>query len=193
MRSVRSRKLVALVAAALAIGVVMVATPASAITNWTNVWNNHIKPKADQRYVKKSAVKTIQGNYAAGLQAANTNDDGWDSISFGFELASAPQEHFLAAGSVPTAQCPGSAVNPQAAPGHLCVYESVSQNRGQVVLFTGTTGAVNQASKWGAGVWLIPAAAGNAFSYGTWAVTAPNGTSPSRVAPDATGGPVAGG
>ena len=67
------------------------------------------------------------------------------------------------------------------------------QNRGSVVLFTGTTGAVNQASKWGAGVWLIPAAAGNAFSYGTWAVTAPNGTSPSRVAPDATGGPVAGG
>jgi len=67
MRLVRSRKLVALIAAALAIGVVMVATPASAITNWTNVWNNHIKPKADQRYVKKSAIKTIQGNYAAGL------------------------------------------------------------------------------------------------------------------------------
>ena len=37
MRLVRSRKLVALVAAALAIGVLMVATPASAITNWTNV------------------------------------------------------------------------------------------------------------------------------------------------------------
>jgi hypothetical protein len=192
MRLVRSRKLVALVAAAVAICVVMVATPASAITDWTNVWNNHIKPKADQRYVKKTAIKTIQGNYAAGLQAANTDDDGWDSISFGFELASAPQEHFLPEGSASTAQCPGSAVNPQAAPGHLCVYESYSQNRGQVVLFTGTTGFTNQASKWGAGVWLIPAAAGNAFSYGTWAVTAPNGTSPSRVAPDATG-QVAGG
>ena len=126
MRLVRSRKLVALIAAALAIGVVMVATPASAITNWTNVWNNHIKPKADQRYVKKSAIKTIQGNYAAGLQAANTNDDGWDSISFGFELASAPQEHFLPAGAASTAQCPGTAVNPLAAPGHLCVYESQS-------------------------------------------------------------------
>lgn len=192
MRLVRSRKLVALIAAALAIGVVMVATPASAITNWTNVWNNHIKPKADQRYVKKSAIKTIQGNYAAGLQAGNIGDDGWDSISFGFELASAPEEHFLQAGAASTAQCPGSAVNPLAAPGHLCVYESFSQNRGSVVLFTGTTGGTNQASKWGAGVWLIPAAAGNAFSYGTWAVTAPNGTSPSRVAPDATG-QVAGG
>ena len=96
------------------------------------------------------------------------------------------------AGSAPTAQCPGTAVNPLAAPGHLCVYESQSSNRGSVVLFTGTTGFTNQASKWGAGVWLIPAAAGNAYSYGTWAVTAANGTSPSRVAPDATG-QVAGG
>jgi hypothetical protein len=192
MRNVRNRKLVALVAAAMAIAVVMVATPAGAVNNWVNVWNNHIKPKADQRYVKKTAIKTIQGNYAAGLQAATTADDGWDSISFGFELASAPQEHFIAAGGAATAQCPGSAVNPQAAPGHLCVYESVSQNRGSVVLFTGTTGATNQASKWGAGVWLIPAAAGNAFSYGTWAVTAPAGTTPSRISSGATGGQVAG-
>lgn len=192
MRKVRSKKMVALVAAALSIVVVMVASPAGAVTNWTNVWNNHIKPKADQRYVKKTAIKTIQGNYAAGLQAANTNDDGWDSISFGFALASAPQEHFIQAGVAAPAVCPGSAVNPQAAPGHLCVYEAIGFNRGSVVLFTGTTGAVNQASKWGAGVWLIPAAPGNAYSYGTWAVTAPNGTTPSRIAPGATGGATAG-
>ena len=141
MRMVRSRKLVVLVAAALAIGVVMVATPASAITNWTNVWNNHIKPKADQRYVKKSAIKTIQGNYAAGLQAGNIGDDGWDSISFGFELSSAPEEHFLTAGSASTAQCPGTAVNPLAAPGHLCVYESVSSRTAAASCSSrGTTG-----------------------------------------------------
>jgi hypothetical protein len=186
------RKMVALLATGLMIGVILVATPAGATMNWDNIWNNHLKPKADARYVKKSAIKTIQGNYAAGLQAANTNDDGWDSISFGFELASAPQEHFIAAGGAATPQCPGSAVNPQAAPGHLCVYESVSSNRGSVVIFTGTTGAVNQASKWGAGVWLIPAAAGNAYSYGTWAVTAPLGTTPSRVSNGAQVGATAG-
>jgi len=192
MRIVRRRKIAGLVVAALTVVVVLAATPAGAVTNWTSIWNNHLKPKADARYVKKSAIKTIQGNYAAGLQAESTGDDGWDSISFGFALASAPQEHFLAAGSAPTAQCPGSAADPKAAPGHLCVYESVSSNRGNVVIFTGTNGAVNQASRWGAGVWVIPAAVGNAFSYGTWAVTAPNGTSPSRVAPDAPVGQVAG-
>jgi hypothetical protein len=180
------------IAAGLVLGVVMVATPAGATMNWNNIWNNHLKPKADARYVKKSAIKTIQGNYAAGLQAANTNDDGWDSISFGFELASAPTPNFRAAGSAPNANCPGSAANPQAAPGHLCVYESQSSNRGSVVLFTGTTGAFPAASKWGAGVWLIPAAAGNAYSYGTWAVTAPNGTTPSRIAPGASTGVTAG-
>lgn len=192
MRKLRRRKLVAVLAAGMVLGIVMVATPAGATMNWNNIWNNHLKPKADARYVKKSAIKTIQGNYAAGLQAANTNDDGWDSISFGFELAAAPTPNFRAAGSAPNANCPGSAADPQAAPGHLCVYESQSSNRGSVVLFTGTTGAFPAASKWGAGVWLIPAAAGNAYSYGTWAVTAPNGTTPSRIAPGASTGATAG-
>jgi hypothetical protein len=36
-----------------------------------------------------------------------------------------------------------------------------------------------RADEFGAGLWLIPAATGNAWSYGTWAVTAPAGTSPS--------------
>jgi hypothetical protein len=183
MQRLRRRKLVAVLAAGMILGVVMVATPAGATLNWNNIWNNHLKPKADARYVKKSAIKTIQGNYAAGLQAASTNDDGWDSISFGFELASAPTPNFRQAGSAPTPSCPGSATNPKAAPGNLCVYESISSNRGAVQIFTGTTGSYPAASKWGAGVWLIPAAAGNAYSYGTWAVTAPAGTSPKRVAP----------
>lgn len=48
-----------LVVAALAVGVVIAATPSGAVTNWTNIWNTHLKPKADQRYVEKSTIKTI--------------------------------------------------------------------------------------------------------------------------------------
>jgi hypothetical protein len=189
----RRWKLIALLAAGIAIGIVIVGTPAGAhVASWTHNWNTHIKPRADARYVKKSAVRTIQGNYAVGLVAANTNDDGWDSISFGFQLASPPEEHFIQSGTAPPAQCPGTVANPRAAPGHLCVYEETSLNRSAVTLFTGTTGTTNQASRWGAGVWLQPAAAGNSFSYGTWAVTAPAGTSPARVAPGASSGQVAG-
>lgn len=187
--SKRRWKAVALLAAGMAVGVVMVGTPAGAhVSSWAHNWNKHIKPKADKRYVKKSAVKTIQGAYAAGLQAASTSDDGWDSISFGFQLASAPIDHFIPDGAAPPAGCPGSAVNPKAAPGHLCVYESSSQNRDSVIIFSTATGAPSVASRWGAGIWIIPAAAGNAYSYGTWAVTAPTGTSPARIEPSASAG-----
>jgi hypothetical protein len=181
-----------LLAAGIAIGVVMVATPAGAhVSSWAHNWNKHIKPKADKRYVKKSAIRTIQGHYAGGGRAATTSDYAWDQISFGFELASAPAEHFLPVGSPSTSQCPGTAGNPQAAPGHLCVYEAISDNRSDVIPF-GATGTPSSASRWGAGLWFIPAAAGNFYSYGTWAVTAPAGTSPKRVAPAASTGSTAG-
>lgn len=177
----RRWKLVALLAAGIAIGVVMMGTPAGAhVASWTHNWNAHIKPKADKRYVKKTAIKTIQGNYAVG---GNTSNDAWSEIDFGFQLASAPEEHFIPEATAPPAGCPGSATNPQAGPGHLCVYEANSLNRDTLRIFTGTTGGLDQASRWGAGLWLRPTAAGDYFSYGTWAVTAPSGTTPARTAP----------
>jgi hypothetical protein len=48
--------MVALLAAAMALGVVLVATPAGATLNWNNIWNNHLKPKADKRYVNESEL-----------------------------------------------------------------------------------------------------------------------------------------
>jgi hypothetical protein len=75
--------------------------------------------------------------------------------------------------------------------GHLCIYEDDSDNRDNVVPFN-ATGGVNAASRWGAGLWVIPAAAGNFWSYGTWAVRAPAGTTPNRVAPAASTGQSAG-
>jgi hypothetical protein len=54
MRIVRRRKIAGLVVAALTVVVVLAATPAGAVTNWTAIWNNHLKPKADKRYVNES-------------------------------------------------------------------------------------------------------------------------------------------
>jgi hypothetical protein len=192
MRKAGRRKMIALLATGMMIGIIMVATPASALTNWVNVWNNHLKPQADARYVKKSAIKTIQGDYALGLQAANTGDDGWDNISFGFKLASEPQEHFIKSGTAAPAVCPGTLADPKAAPGHLCVYEGDATNRSDVVIFSAGHRQSFRADEFGAGLWLIPAAAGNAWSYGTWAVTAPAGTSPSLTDDGSTGGGVPG-
>ncbi len=183
-------KAVALLATGIAIGVVMIGTPAGAhVSSWAHNWNKHIKPKADQRYVKKAAIRTIQGNYAIGGDSSN---DAWSEIDFGFALASAPEEHFIPEATVPPAECPGSVTNPQAMAGHLCVYEENSSNRDNLVIFSGATGTTNTANRWGAGLWLLPTVPGDYFSYGTWAVKAPAGTTPSRVAAASPAGPKAG-
>ena len=56
MRQARRWKLFAALTAVLALGVVLVATPAGATMNWTNIWNTHLKPKADKRYVNESEL-----------------------------------------------------------------------------------------------------------------------------------------
>jgi hypothetical protein len=56
MKKERRWKLVALLAAGIAIGVVMVGTPAGAHVGGSvsHLWNQHIKPKTDARYYTKS-------------------------------------------------------------------------------------------------------------------------------------------
>jgi hypothetical protein len=48
------------------------------------------------------------------------------SYSFGFSLPSVPTVHVRPFGASASAECPGSAADPQAAPGHLCLYQSNS-------------------------------------------------------------------
>jgi hypothetical protein len=63
---------VALLAAGIAIGVVMVATPAGAhVSSWAHNWNKHIKPKADQRYQR---IPTEPQHYAIPGAALVAND-----------------------------------------------------------------------------------------------------------------------
>jgi hypothetical protein len=55
MRKLGSRKIVVLAAVAAVLGVVLAATPAGAVNNWTNIWNN-LKGKGDKRYVNESEL-----------------------------------------------------------------------------------------------------------------------------------------
>jgi hypothetical protein len=108
--------------------------------------------------------KTLRGEYSAYGDAANLGTPARDAISFGFALASAPTEHFIPQGGPDDPSCPGTAAVPQAAPGHLCVYENVGVN---------ATGSIIVVSKYGAIVRAQSAAAGLFGTTGTWAVTAP--------------------
>ena len=60
---------------------------------------------------------------------------GMATISFGFILASAPTPHFIALGGSAARECPGNFYNPQAQPGHLCIYESSASNRTIPIVF----------------------------------------------------------
>jgi len=109
--------------------------------------------------------KTIRGSYslggtgAAGAALANTE------ISFGFRFAAEPMPHLIQMGDAAPAGCPGTAVLPEADPGHLCIYEdSVTNTQGILPNTVEVTGAT---------IFIRSEAAGDFFSFGTWAATAP--------------------
>jgi hypothetical protein len=161
----------ALLAAGLAVGAIVTGSPAGAHvgTSISHIWS-HLRPKADARYVQKSAVHTLQGHYAVGGTAMSSGDKAWDGISFDFELSLAPTPKFVALGDTPPAECPGDASNPRAEAGFLCIYESDGANHGTPTLLN-AGGHSPGASRWGTTLAVPATAGGEFFSYGTWAVT----------------------
>jgi hypothetical protein len=64
-KKTRRWRLAAVLAAGIAIGIAIVATPAAShIGSVTHLWNHHIKPKADARY---SRVLTVQNQGVSGF------------------------------------------------------------------------------------------------------------------------------
>ena len=111
---------------------------------------------------------SIEGTAAAALARASS------AISFSVPLAAAPAANFVPLASTPPAACPGTAANPTALPGNLCVYEVFQTNRTAPCLAKVGTGYIcGQSDVYGTSVILNSAAAGNFNSVGTWAVTAP--------------------
>lgn len=109
--------------------------------------------------------KTVRGSYSmagtagAGADLANT------ALSFGFRLAAEPTPHLIRMGDSAPAECPGSFAVPEASSGHLCIYEdSVTNTQGI---------SLNTVEASGATIFIRSNAAGDFFSFGTWAVRAP--------------------
>ena len=127
--------------------------------------------------------RTMTGVYSLG-------GDGIDRavahISFPVPLASAPSVAMTRVdpfepGNPSTTNCPGSATNPLAAPGFLCIYEASRFGTGTSVPglcdaagnTCSNTGA-GISRRWGMFIQFTPVADNNNYgSNGTWAVTAP--------------------
>jgi hypothetical protein len=167
---------VALLALGITLGVALTASPATShVASWAHNWTKHIRPKADARYLPGGNLprgRTMRGTYVirgfsstATLSAAN--------IPFAFTLRSAPTPHLVEAGDGPTVSCPGSPSNPQAAVGHLCIYESAFDDIAVYTIVSPTSGVAGSASRWGAVLRVTSSGTGGFSTTGTWAVTAP--------------------
>jgi hypothetical protein len=116
--------------------------------------------------------KTLRGSYAVTVVATAAGQVSRVGVPFGFTLSAKPTVHRIAAGGAPTTECPGSVTEPQALAGNLCVYEKTLGDATELEIFDPTTGN-SGSSQFGWYARIQSAAAGEALSYGTWAVTAP--------------------
>jgi hypothetical protein len=110
--------------------------------------------------------RTLRGHFAvwgfgmAGMQATA-------SLSFPLPLPSKPTSGIVLASSAPSKECPGTAEEPEAAPGHVCIYPSVVEEADALSVLHG--------DRFGLDLRITSLAAiEKPFgSSGTWAATAP--------------------
>jgi hypothetical protein len=120
--------------------------------------------------------KTLRGSFIASGHANAGGEHAFDAISFGFTLASKPGTNIIAPEGAATSACPGTLTSPEAAPGQLCLYLDENLNASSPTLcepegdFCSPSEGANEQ---GTVVRSASVAAGEFFSWGTWAVTTP--------------------
>jgi hypothetical protein len=115
---------------------------------------------------------TLTGGYVVTFTAAASTDAHTSPIAFGRRVPGVVAVAVLRVGQTATPQCPGDVFNPLAAPGTLCVYESVTQNAATVTVANGEA-QLPRSDNSGATLVVFPTAAGAVGSAGRWAVTLP--------------------
>jgi len=117
--------------------------------------------------------KMLRGVFAPGGTAAAADSLAQESVSFGFVLAAFPTVHYIDVGMPAPAECPGTVTNPQAQPGHLCLFASQIGNVSAVCVLNPVNDNCGEAAVRGFGVAVSSATAGDFWLQGSWAVTAP--------------------
>jgi hypothetical protein len=117
--------------------------------------------------------QTLRGAYAASMVASLEGDALLASFTFPFPLTSTPAANFIPKGGASTANCPGTAANPAALPGELCVYETNAVNSILHCITGSASNSCGFSDTFGAVLDFGPGHPGLMFSFGTWAVTEP--------------------
>lgn len=114
-------------------------------------------------------TKLPSGQTLKGLWQFQTIDisEALMTISFPLRVEPPAASHTMGVDAKPTAACPGNAEEPDAAPGHFCLYTKVIGN----TAFPPTDFAAD-ATIGVRYVWSVTDETKMAFAYGSWAVTA---------------------
>ena len=122
----------------------------------------------------KDGAQGPAGSFASVLPSGRTLKGAFyltsaiTSYSFASGLASVPTVRVRAFGSPASTECPGSAADPQAGPGSLCLYQSNNSAASACVFATDDpNSSCTSATKYGF------SGSSNAQFQGQWAVTAP--------------------
>ena len=110
------------------------------------------------------AEKTLKGLWQ--FQASDT-DVAIVTVSFPLRVLPGPDFHYMKPGAAPTAECPGSSENPQAAPGYFCLYAHVLVNAAASPITLGAAPSLGYRAEW-----IVTDESKRTFGYGSWAVTA---------------------
>ena len=118
---------------------------------------------------------TMRGDYLITYPAPAGFSEGAASFAFARQLIAPPiaiAANVIPPGGTSTANCPGSVFNPEAAPGHLCIYErNRSSLVGSVRVFNTTTHEFFTTTPTGFALLISTSSAGQAWANGRWAVS----------------------
>lgn len=117
--------------------------------------------------------KTLTGVYSVTFTSQAAGNVGQSAVSYAFPLALAPSTTFIPAGSSSTSACPGTAAQPTATAGNLCIYESDAENeQATPSIADPATNTGPGGGAYGFGIGVAANGAGLTVSRGSWAVTA---------------------
>ncbi|MGA9595335.1 MAG: hypothetical protein WBV06_04210 [Acidimicrobiia bacterium] len=120
------------------------------------------------------AGSVLRGTLNVGGTAANPNDLATADISYGFDMGSPLSVVVIDAGGTPPDTCPGTANDPAADAGYICIFSTVDANT--------TLGGDNDSFSFGVTVYTRSDAAGDFYTIANWAATAP-GPAPAAATP----------
>ncbi len=126
------------------------------------------KAESDARY--RRATELVRGNTLIVFSATAAGQLGAADISFGSSFSAAPTVHIIPVGGVAPAGCSGTVAAPDAAPGHLCIFQTFTSGAsGLTACKPSTAACINSADPWGTVVYASSTAATTAQNFAVWA------------------------